>query len=117
MIAHDLEFALQTMVNRKSEINEWRKLQVGRLIDLCNEANGIDEVLESMRSSNSRLVASHVNLGRNLVAAESIGWPDRTVSEMMASGARPLGIPSPVMLAFHPFAIPPLGPPRHPFPL
>ena len=89
---HDLDFAASIIVAEKSSIDKWRAQNFVRLIEICKANERIDDTLEQHRSTNSSIVSSHLRLGRILIAAESCAWPDRTVSEMLTSGARPLGI-------------------------
>ena len=77
------------IVELKGSIDEWRAQRFRELSDLCNRAHSINDVLEKNRSVSSKLVSSHLDLGRILIAAELTAWPDRTVSEMLTSGARP----------------------------
>ena len=90
-IPHDLEFALQTIIEHKGNMNHWRAQRLKELQELILSSDDIDKVLEANRSENSRWVSKHIRLRNVLIAAESSGWPDRAVTEMLALGARPMG--------------------------
>ena len=91
-MAHDMDFCLRTMLKHKGNISKWRQERFEELVSLCNDAQSMRSIIEDARSMNSKLVSAHIDIVRNLVAAESAAWPDRTLTAMLTTGATPLGI-------------------------
>ena len=78
-------------MKHKGGIDQWRSQRFKERQELCTRNQSVIELMEANRSLNSQLMAGHLHLGKVLIAAVPTGWPDRTASEMLTVGGRPLG--------------------------
>ena len=91
-MSHDIEFAVRMMVDNKGCIDQWRKSQFQRLVNVIDDCKNLDDAIDTLRSSNSKRVSGHIGLASHAILGESICWPDTTLAAMLTFGAKPLGI-------------------------
>lgn len=80
------------MVENKGSMDKWRSARFNELKNLIDRYSSLSEAIDSLRSRNSKRVASHLNLAHHAILGESICWPDVALTATLTFGAKPLGI-------------------------
>ena len=80
------------MVDNKGKIDQWRKSQFCKLVNIIDDCKNLEDAIETLRSNNLKRVSGHIGLAKHAILGESICWTDTTLISMLTFGAKPLGL-------------------------